>query len=206
MPGLKYQSGTFIAITSVASVLTFVGAYLIFARTLTGAPIPPQISRQIIERSLERANESLLASDYAKSESLARETLKHSPSNVSAYNMLGLALKKQGRLDEAVAAYERAIGLMPSHHEARNNLAVALEAMGRTREAEGAYLRALRDRPGAPATHLNYALLLETEGRNEEALAHYYAFLGLSQNSKDSHNSQNRELSALVKSRIEALK
>jgi tetratricopeptide (TPR) repeat protein len=44
-----------------------------------------------------------------------------------AHNNLGAAFKDQGKLDEAIACYRRALELKPDFAEAHNNLGNALE-------------------------------------------------------------------------------
>ena len=58
-----------------------------------------------------------------------------------------IALRDQGRLDEAIAAYHRAIELKPDHAEAHSNLGIALEDQGRLDEAIAAYHRAIALKP-----------------------------------------------------------
>ena len=46
------------------------------------------------------------------------------------HNNLGIAFKEQGKLDEAVACYCRALELRPDYAEAHNNLGVAFKDLG----------------------------------------------------------------------------
>jgi Tfp pilus assembly protein PilF len=48
------------------------------------------------------------------------------PDSAEIHNNLGLALGKQGKLDEAVACYRRAVALKPDYTQARNALDRAL--------------------------------------------------------------------------------
>ena len=48
------------------------------------------------------------------------------PDHAAAHNNLGTALKDQGRLDEAVAAYRTALELKPDHAMAHSNLLFSL--------------------------------------------------------------------------------
>lgn len=138
----------------------------------------------------------LRAGQYSQAEALARKALQRTP-GAELYNLLGLALKGQGRLKEATEAYQRALALDASFPEAANNLAVALEAQGRRKEAEEFYQEALRLNPSYPEAHLNYALLLEATGRTAQAMEHYRTFLSL---------SDDEELKALVRARLRYLR
>ena len=60
------------------------------------------------------------------------------------------ALAAQGKLAEAVAEYEAALGLNPDFAEARYNLGGVLAAQGQTQEALLQYQEFLRRRPDWP--------------------------------------------------------
>ena len=58
-----------------------------------------------------------------------------------------MRLKDQGKLDEAVACYRRALELKPDFAEAHNNLGIALSDQGKLDEAVACYRRALELKP-----------------------------------------------------------
>jgi Flp pilus assembly protein TadD len=49
---------------------------------------------------------------------------------VGAHNNLGIALASQGRLDEAMAEFQRALALEPDSAETRHNLAIVRQRLG----------------------------------------------------------------------------
>ena len=73
--------------------------------------------------------------DYAASEQSNRRALARDPDRAFAWNGLALALARQGRLDEARAAVERAIALAPRWFEPYHDFAVVLAEAGRKDEA-----------------------------------------------------------------------
>jgi Flp pilus assembly protein TadD len=74
----------------------------------------------------------------------------------------GIALRRQGRLDEAVRAYEAAIARDPALAEAHYNLGVALGAQGRIADAARSWRRAAELKPGfVPALNNLGSALLE---------------------------------------------
>lgn len=60
------------------------------------------------------------------------------------WNKLGNALRKLGRLEEAVAAYERSTKLKPNNFSAWRWRGIALEKLGRLEEAVVSYERCLK--------------------------------------------------------------
>ena len=58
-----------------------------------------------------------------------------SPDFAEAYNNLGNVLARNGRVDEAVTHYEKALELDPENAKAHSNLGVALGRMGKPGEA-----------------------------------------------------------------------
>ena len=56
-----------------------------------------------------------------------RRALELKPDYAEAHNNLGIALKEQGNLDEAIACYRRALELKPDYAEAHSNLLFTLQ-------------------------------------------------------------------------------
>ena len=63
------------------------------------------------------------------------------------HNLMGIALKAQGNLNEALNHYQEALRLNPNYPQAHNNLANALVALKRFPEAVTHYRRALALKP-----------------------------------------------------------
>ena len=69
------------------------------------------------------------------------------------HNNSGLALAEQGRLDDAVVSYRRALSLKPDYADAHYNLAGLLRRQGRLDEAAAHYAHTVRLRPDHAAAH-----------------------------------------------------
>ena len=52
---------------------------------------------------------------------------------------MGNALKGQGKLEEAIEAYNKALAIKPDYAEAYNNMGIALQDQGKLEEAIEAY-------------------------------------------------------------------
>jgi tetratricopeptide (TPR) repeat protein len=86
---------------------------------------------------------------------------------------LGVALQEDGRLDEAIAQYRRAVDIQGDYAPAYNNLGVALRAAGSVDAAIDAYQRALATAGDYPDAHYNLANALLEKHRPVEAAAHF---------------------------------
>ena len=60
---------------------------------------------------------------------------------------MGNALKEQGKLEEAIEAYNKALAIKPDYAEAYNNMGNALQEQGKLEEAIEAYNKALAIKP-----------------------------------------------------------
>jgi Tfp pilus assembly protein PilF len=67
------------------------------------------------------------------------------PDNATVHNMVGLCHMQIHQLDEAVAAFDRALNLAPSFTDARNNRGSAYLAQGKSHLAEVDFLAVLAD-------------------------------------------------------------
>ena len=61
---------------------------------------------------------------------MCRWSLQAHPGYAEAHCNLGVIHKEEGRLEEAIASYERALAAAPEFNIVRNNLAVALTELG----------------------------------------------------------------------------
>jgi WD40 repeat protein/Tfp pilus assembly protein PilF len=84
------------------------------------------------------------------------------PKYARAYNNLGLALCDQGKLDDAIVAFRKAIELDPNYAMAYSNLALILSHRKRVDEAIAAYRTALSLVPQSAQFHNDLAWLLAT--------------------------------------------
>jgi len=85
----------------------------------------------------------------------------------------GRQLVQQGRLEEAVATFRRALELDPSDAEAHNDLGNILRQLGQEEAAVACYREALRLKPHLSTAHANLGNMLAEEGKTEEARDRY---------------------------------
>ena len=105
--------------------------------------------------------------------SASPETFSSKPDSAEEYYELGNRLAKQGKNDEAIAAYERAIELEPNLAIIHNNLGNMLLRQQKYSEAIAAYEQAIGLEPKLAMAHSNLGNILTYLGRNDEAIAAY---------------------------------
>jgi Flp pilus assembly protein TadD len=82
-------------------------------------------------------------------------------------------LLAQGRTDEAIAVFRRALEANPADAPARNALGLALETTGDVAAAGEEYRRAMTAAPRLRAARFNYGRTLVASGRLREAIAEF---------------------------------
>ncbi|HSY26827.1 MAG TPA: tetratricopeptide repeat protein, partial [Burkholderiaceae bacterium] len=87
-----------------------------------------------------------------------------------AHFNLGIALKAQGNLNEAVASYRRALALNANYIEAHNNLGNALRELGLVEDSLASYRLALALKPDYIEAHNSLIYALRALGRLDEAV------------------------------------
>ncbi len=86
------------------------------------------------------------------------------PDFAEAHSNLAIALADLGRVDEAEARQQIAVGLRPHDAQLWFDLALIQHQQGRTADALAAYRRALDQRPEHPETRYNYGVALLSAG------------------------------------------
>lgn len=99
------------------------------------------------------------------------------PTYADAYHNLGSAYAEQGKWEDAIGAYRKALAqaIYARPETTYNNLGYAYWALDRRKEAEEAFRAALQLEPKLVPSHFWLGVLLEKEGRKAEARAHFRA-------------------------------
>ena len=128
------------------------------------------------------------ASYWRNSETLWRHTLAWNDDNSVAHNNLGAALLADGRVDEAIGHFRRAMQINPQNAFAYNNLGAALIRTGRPDEAVGPFTTAFGIDPDYGDAHNGLGNALLDMNRVGEAAAQYQKALELNPEHADAHN------------------
>ena len=111
------------------------------------------------------------AGAFGEAEAHYRQALPGRP-NAETHNGLGYALARQGRMDEAVAEFRKAIDVDVKFTPAYNNLAEALAKQEKLEEAAHYYELSLAQKPSA-AVYNALGGVLRRLGRTDEAAAQF---------------------------------
>ena len=117
--------------------------------------------------------------------SLWSDCAAKSPGKARPHNNLGVALKKQGRVHEAIEHFKQTIDLDPQFTEAYNNLGNSYMRIARSEEAIKQYKMALSITPDDPRIHMNLRQALVKRWQLKEALLHYGQALHLKPDSEE---------------------
>ena len=123
---------------------------------------------------------------YRDLETLWKDTIKKNPSAWMAHHNLGMALAKQGNLDEAIHRYSEALRIK-ANYLSNNNLGLAFFEQGRIRKAIDHYSEALRIKPDYFEAHNNLGVALVAQGKIRDAIDHYSEALRIRPNYFDAH-------------------
>lgn len=111
--------------------------------------------------------------DWPEAAAVLRRAIRLEPQVADTHYDLGLALRQNERVDEAVGAYTRALRLRADFPAAWMSLGNALVELGRCGDAVASFRRGLASMPAGPELHYNLGNALHAGGRGEEALAAY---------------------------------
>jgi tetratricopeptide (TPR) repeat protein len=139
---------------------------------------------------------------YKNENTLWTDTLAKNPDSWTAHNNLGNALYQKGHVDDAVAHYQKALGIYPNYAQAHNNLGAALIQKGGVDDAVAHYQKALEVYPNYPEAHSNLGLALYQKGQVDDAVAHYQKALEINPNYPGAHNNLGNAL--LRKGQVDA--
>ena len=119
--------------------------------------------------------------------SLSEHMLTLTPDAPTVRVMLGIALHLQGKLDEAISHYRRALQIDPSYVKAYYNMGITFRAQGRHDQAISCYRKALRLKPYHVEAHSNLGSVLSAQGKFDEAIKHFRQALQVKPNFAEVH-------------------
>jgi Tfp pilus assembly protein PilF len=130
----------------------------------------------------------LQAGYWKNSTALFKHALDVTPNNDTAHNNYGrLIMINNGKADEAMSHFNKALNINPRSVEALNNIGVILAGKGKLEEAVSHFSRALSIRPNDGQTHFNLGLALSQQGKIDSAIEHYEEALRIKPENEKAH-------------------
>jgi protein O-mannosyl-transferase len=126
---------------------------------------------------------------YTDIETLWRTTIERNPKAWMAHDNLGALLFREGRVNEAIVHFRKAVEIDAEQAEPQANLGNSLLQNGDVDEAIAQYDNALRIKPNYAEVHYNLGNALLRKGRADEAIAEYEKAIALKLDSADVHNN-----------------
>nr|WP_319393552.1 tetratricopeptide repeat protein [uncultured Desulfobacter sp.] len=140
--------------------------------------------------------------NMAGTEQDCREMLKKFPDSFMLLNILGAAVQAQGRIKEAIQAFDRMLLLNPDFSEGYYNRGVAFSEAGQTQKAMQDYSRAVELNPNFYNAHLNLGLALEALGHYDQAIQSFDRAIALEPD--NAHGYNNRAFSLMNSAKMDA--
>ncbi|HBL10518.1 MAG TPA: hypothetical protein DD379_03725 [Cyanobacteria bacterium UBA11162] len=100
----------------------------------------------------------------------------------NTYFNQGQDFEKQGKLDEAISAYQNAIKLNPNHATAYSHMGWLLHDQNKSEEAIIAYQQALKLNPNDPNTYFSLGMAFYSQEKWNDAVVSYQNFIQLKPN------------------------
>jgi predicted O-linked N-acetylglucosamine transferase (SPINDLY family) len=127
---------------------------------------------------------------------LIRQAIQRNGRNPAYFYNLGNALKDQGNLDEAIAAFRRAIAIKPDWADAHLALGNSLNGQGKLDEAIAAYGKAIAVKPDHAMAHSNLGVTLREQGKLDEAISAYQRAIAIEPDYAEAHSNLGSALRA----------
>ena len=130
-------------------------------------------------------------------EALAKSLTQQFPKHPFGWKVLGVALKKTGRIAESLAPLQAALELSLQDAEAHSNLGNTLAELGRLEEAEVSHRQAIALKPDFAEARCNLGNTLKGLGRLDEAEASYRKATTLKPDYATAHSNLGNALKEL---------
>ena len=173
------RAGLWPAMADRFAYLPYIGLYIIVAWGI------PELLRTLPRRNIVLAGSAVAvivllatltrvqAGYWKTSKTLFSHALQVAEDNYVARNNYGHGLLAQGRTEEAIEQYKRALQFKVDYPKVHFNLGLALYMQGKTDEAIKEYAESLRLDPNHGSANNNLGLILLDQGKYEEAKQHF---------------------------------
>jgi tetratricopeptide (TPR) repeat protein len=137
------------------------------------------------------------ASFWCDSETLWNHTLECTTQNFTAHNNLGTVLATEGRFDDAITHFKKAMTIAPDAPMTYSNMGSILLAAGHPKAAMDCFKKAIALDPDYTDAHDRLGMLLANSGHSEEAIPHFESSLRINPNNAETHYDLGKALMAI---------
>ena len=123
-----------------------------------------------IQPMLQRATDALRADDHVTGEKWAQQAVDRDPTSGFGWYLLGIAHERAGHWSGSIAAYEKALELLPDQAEVANDLGRLAFRLGMKPQAEKLFRHFLVRHPGHIEGVNNLVCAIRDQQRYEEAI------------------------------------
>jgi tetratricopeptide (TPR) repeat protein len=107
--------------------------------------------------------------EYDKAIQACQAASKISPKNLETKNMMGIALRRKGLVDQAIEKYKSILEEKPNHSRVLYNLGIAYSKKADLESAQSAYAKAIELKPNFVEAHNNLGEMYLKLGKTEDA-------------------------------------
>ncbi|MFO0097798.1 MAG: tetratricopeptide repeat protein [Aphanizomenon sp.] len=130
-------------------------------------------AQNTVEQLFKQGETAEAVRNNSQAETIWREILRVEPNNGKAYNNLGNALRRQGKLAEALAAHQKALQINHNDAEAYVGIGNVLNAQGKPEEALASHKKAIQLNPKLAIAYNGLGNALYNQEKLEEAVTAY---------------------------------
>ena len=156
----------------------------------------PQLvfAQNTVQQLFKQGETAESVGNNSQAETIWRKVLQVEPNNGKAYNNLGNALRRQGKLPEALAAHQKALQLNPNDAEAYVGIGNVLNTQGKQQEALACYKKALQLNPKLATAYNGLGIALRGQKKLDEAVAAYRKAIELNPKYATAYNNLGNAL------------
>ncbi|HKD36283.1 MAG TPA: tetratricopeptide repeat protein [Pirellulales bacterium] len=125
----------------------------------------------IIDDQIKLAAELLNSGDVDTAERIGHELIATAPQNINVLRLAGAIARKQGRLEESLDYFRRAVALNHRKGLLHFELGTAYTELKRSEEAYECYTKAVQLDPSLQPAYVNLSAIMEQHERYDEAIA-----------------------------------
>ena len=142
-----------------------------------------------IESELKNAFDLYHAGSMAASEAVCRQVLEYCQGQPDALHLLGVIAQRRGRYEDAIAYYQKAIGVKPDQVLTIFQLGSAFHDQGRLEAAMACYRKALDLQPDFLQAHISLGICCQGAKKFNEALLCFEQALEFKPDSADAYTN-----------------